>query len=422
MKAFQEEKLPMADLIRLGLHNGTDWTMERKAREALLSGNLTPFVRLEKLKIDGNTPVSLDARLSLRRSDAGDVQLGIHPIYRNKVGHPLLTREDELYLKLDGVYARKEAAWGTIIQQGAAPYRFIPDNPRSPFIELEKPDGRRDRVWGTDLARAVSESGFSVGDAVQIKLAGTEQQKPGVEGEEQSPVQRETRLNWEVQALDAKRLEEKQALYEFDSQTNSTVRTDDRQFQLPEQVNGTTLNPRLKERLRRGEEIELADGTRLQVSPASDTQFRSNRLLLVASMILDGGFSYAIYKGVNALVENGKKQQQTYPEASLKYVEALHLVQKDLEQKQARYPGDKQIAHDLDLVRDETIRLSGSPAAKVSQITNRLDDPDLENQAKERERRAESDKHENNREVRHPEDPISQANSESEGRTYSPRR
>lgn len=390
MNTFEPNELPLRDLISLGLHNGQDWKMELKAKEALLAGNLTPFIRLRGIKIDGNTPVSLDARLSLRRTDAGDVQLGIHPIHKNKAAHPLLTREDELYLKLDGVYARKEAVWGTIIQQGAAPYRFIPENPRSSFVELEKPDGSRDRIWGTDLVRAVSESGFSVGDRVQIKLMGREEQSTEQPGLEKNNEQAEIRLRWKVQALDEKQLEERQALYEFDQQTNSTVRTDDRQFQVPQQVNGIDLAPRLKERLRRGEEIGLADGTRLQLSPASDKQFRSNRILLVTSMLLDGGISYAIYKGVDAIVENGKRLKQHYPESSEKYTEALRKVQKDLEQKQARYPNDKQIARDLDMVRDEHIRFSGNRVKKAETIISQVNDPELESQAKAREQKVES--------------------------------
>lgn len=62
--------------------------------------------------------MNLDAKLSLRRSDAGETKLAIHPIYKHSAGHPLLSKEDEMYMNLDGVYARKEEAWGIIAQRG----------------------------------------------------------------------------------------------------------------------------------------------------------------------------------------------------------------------------------------------------------------------------------------------------------------
>lgn len=380
MKAFTQSELPMTELKTLGLHNGKDWLINQKTKEALVTGQLTPFVQLRDLKIDGAEGINLDAKLSLRRDEAGTVKLAVHPIYKHPTGHPLLSREDELYLNLDGVYARKEAAWGVITQRGEAPYRFIPDNPSSPYVELEKPDGKKERIWGTDVARAVSESNFKVGDAVQVKLDGREL-VPSAD----NPGQTISRLNWNVQALKQQKAEDLQALYEYDPHTNSTVRTDDRQYLLPEQINGIDLSPREKERLRKGEDVELRDGSRLQLSPASETRFRSNRRLLLATLILDGGLSYAIFKGVNALLENGKKVEQEKQDYSRGYMDALKKVQQDLEQKQARFPNDNQIAHDLDLVREEALRVSELPVASYDTIKSRVNDPELENNAEERE-------------------------------------
>lgn len=231
-----------------------------------------------------------------------------------------------------------------------------------------------------DVSRAVTESGFKVGDSVQIKLAGLE----AILAQDNSQ-QTMQRLKWKVEALTQEKAEERMALYEFDHQTNSTVRTDDRQYLLPDQINGVDLSPREKERLRKGEDVELKDGSRLQVSPASEAGFRSNRRLLLASIIIDGGISYAIYKGVNALIENGKKVDQQDPDYSKGYADALKKVQKDLEQKQARFPNDDQIARDLDLVREEALRVSEIPVEKYDSIKARVNDPELENNAQDRE-------------------------------------
>lgn len=53
MKAFTQSELPMQELQTLGLHNGKDWLINQKTKDALLSGHLTPFVQLKNLKIDG---------------------------------------------------------------------------------------------------------------------------------------------------------------------------------------------------------------------------------------------------------------------------------------------------------------------------------------------------------------------------------
>lgn len=393
----------MNELKTLGLHDGKNWLVNQKIKEALVSGQLTPFVQLKDLKIDGAEGINLDAKLSLRRDDQGTVKLAVHPIFKHPAGHPLLSREDELYMNLDGVYARKEAAWGVITQRGAAPYRFVPDNPSSPFVELEKPDGKKDRIWGADIARAVSAANFKVGDAVMVKLDGRE-----LVPSPDDPKQTISRLNWKVQQLQQEKVEDVQALYEFDKQTNSTVRTDDRQYLLPEQINGIDLSPREKERLRRGGDVELRDGSRLQLSPASETRFRSNRLLLLATMFIDGGMSYAIFKGVNALLENGKKVKQEKQEYSRGYMDALKKVQQDLEHKQARFPNDDQIARDLDLVREEALRVSELPVASYGEIKARVNDPELGRNAHDRQSEESMER------IEHAEQPLQDLNSKEE--------
>lgn len=46
--------------------------------------------------------------------------------------------------------------------------------------------------------------------------------------------------------------------------------------------------------------MELADKTRLNYSGTDVNGIRSNRLALVASILIDGGLSYMLYKGLNA--------------------------------------------------------------------------------------------------------------------------
>lgn len=60
---------------------------------------------------------------------------------------------------------------------------------------------------------------------------------------------------------------------------------------------------------------------------------RSNKLALVASVLIDGGLSYMVYKGLNALF-NQKREQKTSDKLSPGYYQAL----KDIENQQGFVP------------------------------------------------------------------------------------
>lgn len=101
----------------------------------------------------------------------------------------------------------------------------------------------------------------------------------------------------------------REVLVEFDRETGEFVVTDQARILAPDQVNGQRLSLEQKERYRKGKEVELADGTVLQYSATEKKGMRSNKLALIASVLVDGGLSFALYHGLNHLFGEKKHRQ-----------------------------------------------------------------------------------------------------------------
>lgn len=229
----------MEDLAQIGLVEKGRLNLDADDLTALLAGRRTDMLRLENLYSDKFHIQALDAKLSLRPNPDGELELMLHPIYR----------------------------------------------------EAEYPS------WLTDTEARKLEKG----EAVNIEKTITDEQG---------------RL--------------KDVLVEFDRDTNEFIVTDSEKVLTPDKVNNETLTPEQKERYRKGKEVELSDGTKFQYSQTETKGMRSSSLALIASIVIDGGVSYMLYKGLNALF--GKKQENN-PGTSKGYEEALKQMQQDEQKK-----------------------------------------------------------------------------------------
>lgn len=90
-------------------------------------------------------------------------------------------------------------------------------------------------------------------------------------------------------------------LIEFDRDTREFIVSDTEKILVPDMVNNEFLTPAQKSRYRRGQEVELADKTAFAYSGVDIQGIRSNKIALVASVLMDGGLSYVLYQGLNAL-------------------------------------------------------------------------------------------------------------------------
>jgi hypothetical protein len=109
-----------------------------------------------------------------------------------------------------------------------------------------------------------------------------------------------------LKAITDEKGKRKKILVEFDEDTREFVISDTEKIQAPDRVNNELLSEFQKDHYRKGREVKLADGTVFRYSGTDSNGLRSNKLALVASILVDGGLSFALYKGLNALF--GKKQ------------------------------------------------------------------------------------------------------------------
>lgn len=63
---------------------------------------------------------------------------------------------------------------GTVVEHGAAPYKFEKGNPGNYYVRLEEEHGQTRDVWGKGLAEAMKVAGAGVGDTVSLKQVESE--------------------------------------------------------------------------------------------------------------------------------------------------------------------------------------------------------------------------------------------------------
>ncbi|MES2275020.1 MAG: DUF4099 domain-containing protein [Bacteroidota bacterium] len=122
-------------------------------------------------------------------------------------------------------------------------------------------------------------------------------------------------------------------LIEYDADTKEFIVSDTEKILAPDMVNNEFLTAAQKENYRKGREVEIADGTKFSYSAVDHHGIRANKLALVASILMDGGLSYVVYKGLNALF-NKKRDEK----AAAKLSPGYHQAMKDVENQRAFIP------------------------------------------------------------------------------------
>ena len=130
----------------------------------------------------------------------------------------------------------------------------------------------------------------------------------------------------------------KEILVEFDKDTKEFVITDTEKIIVPDMVNNERLTAEQKERYRKGKEVELKDGAIFQMNNTTRKGIVSNKTALIVSLLLDGGISYLLMKGLNAL--SGKKHDEVQSNDYGKgYEQAFKDMQAQLKQDKKQENG-----------------------------------------------------------------------------------
>lgn len=133
----------------------------------------------------------------------------------------------------------------------------------------------------------------------------------------------------------------KKLIIEYDEQTREFVAYRPDQVEAPEEVNGETLTDKKKKAFQNGEVVELNDGTRLQHSATDSKGVRSDRKALILSVLLDGGISYLLLRGLRNLRGSDDPQKEGYTKG---YNQALADMLLDSKKKQAEVTVGDQLA------------------------------------------------------------------------------
>lgn len=106
---------------------------------------------------------------------------------------------------------------------------------------------------------------------------------------------------------------EREYLVEFDEETREFIVSDTEKITAPDMVNSEYLTAAQKENYKKGKEVKIADGTTIQYSGKDVNGVRADRLMLIASILMDGGLSYMMFKGLNAIYgkERDEKEAST---------------------------------------------------------------------------------------------------------------
>lgn len=115
--------------------------------------------------------------------------------------------------------------------------------------------------------------------------------------------------------------------FEYDPETKEFIEYDPEKVIVPEKVNSQVLTDQQKDAFRNGEVIWLNDGTQFQYRASDRKGIRADRAALVLSILLDGGISYLIIRGIKALV--GLPQQDAETEGYLKALDEIQQKMKN---------------------------------------------------------------------------------------------
>lgn len=90
---FKEAELPREALQVLNLFNSEKVALDNDNLEAMFAGRRSTLILISDVQFNGMRIARLEARLSLHRTDSGEVELLIHPVYRTPQPHYLLDQQ-----------------------------------------------------------------------------------------------------------------------------------------------------------------------------------------------------------------------------------------------------------------------------------------------------------------------------------------
>lgn len=128
---------------------------------------------------------------------------------------------------------------------------------------------------------------------------------------------------------------EEKLVIEFDSDTREYISYNPKNVKAPEKVNGVVLTEKQKDAFKKGEVVQLNDDTSIQHTVTNSKGIKSDRSALVLSVLLDGGISYLLLRGIKNLT-GVDVQKHNFSEGYKKALEEMKSANVPL-----RYPQEE---------------------------------------------------------------------------------
>lgn len=334
------ETLPYADLKKFGIMNA-----QNEFSSKLSSQDVDNFLKGSTLVADDD-----NNRLTFKLTDDKS-KLEVNAYNKDIVNHKDLSSSELFEIaSTDKSLYKPMADYGTIVSSGKTHFNNNPQNELTHYVEIQNERGKT-TFYGNDLESKLKD--FRVGDTVQISNVGIE--KASITANIDDEVRAFNKYNnlFDVQLLTDENKETRSKLFEYDTKTKTVADIDTSTLEF-DMINGIKLTPAQIRDLKRGKEISVDDDTKVQLSPKADNKAKvssNTRILLLASLAVDGGLSFLIIKGVEKLQRmrlEYKKQQET---ASFR--DGLETMKKLLETKIAQSPNDLSLKEKLKKVNGE---------------------------------------------------------------------
>lgn len=104
-------------------------------------------------------------------------------------------------------------------------------------------------------------------------------------------------------------------VFEYDAETREFISYDPGRVIAPDKINGYKLTKGQQDDFRKGLRVELPDGTELQHRATEPNGVRSDRAALLFSVLIDGGISYLLIRGIGHLLNSNKQQAEEHSPA-----------------------------------------------------------------------------------------------------------
>jgi hypothetical protein len=142
------------DMVSVAQHRGWEAIEARGSVDFRRGAWLEASLR--DIKVQGYEPTELDRQtLSDRKNASG-----------RSSGHV----EDRVTVKLD----YDKGVSGRLVEVGRAPYRDRANAETSSYAAIELDDGRKHKIWGVDLEKAIADSKARQGDHIHVRRNGIE--------------------------------------------------------------------------------------------------------------------------------------------------------------------------------------------------------------------------------------------------------